>query len=91
LQGISALDRASTYRRSIARQAIRSDLRRPPDYIELLPRRKALADKVVRALVEELIFDIPNSVNANSLQQNLSVLGGQFQNTFSVFRRRRRL
>jgi tetratricopeptide (TPR) repeat protein len=54
-----------------------------PDYIELLPGEKALADKVVRAFpVEELIFDIPNSVNANSLQQNLSVLGGQFQNTF---------
>ncbi len=55
-----------------------------PDYIELLPGEKALADKVVRAFpVEELIFSIPNSVNARSLQQNLAVLGGQFQNTFN--------
>lgn len=55
-----------------------------PDYIELLPGEKALADKVVRAFpVEELIFDIPNSVNASSLQQSLAVLGGQFQNTFN--------
>ena len=55
-----------------------------PDYIELLPGEKALADKVVRAFpVEELIFDIPNSVNSTSLQQSLSVLGGQFNNTFN--------
>lgn len=55
-----------------------------PDYIEILPGEKALADKVVRAFpVEELIFDIPNSINQNSLAQSLAVLGGTFNQTFN--------
>lgn len=49
-----------------------------PDYIELIPGEKALADKVVRAFpVEELIFGIPNSINTSSLAQTIGALGRQ--------------
>jgi hypothetical protein len=46
------------------------------DYVEITTKNAAAADKAIRAYpVADLVIPIPNSVNQQGLQQNLTVLG----------------